>query len=148
MHYRLPYGCDPAQVTSLAETKHHCLLHHCEQNGSLICPPVESSSCILPLDIPDKYVVMSMPMQCCASSAISRAILPATAQAGRFLPSSWPRYACDAGARTALLPKQGIMSGAARALAWAISLPFLVRFFAVDRIPCPAVQEGTGSLPP
>ena len=54
-----------------------------------------------------------MPLQCSASSAISQDILPATARAGRPLLSSWPQSACDAGARTAQLPKQEILSGAA-----------------------------------
>ena len=53
-----------------------------------------------------------VPLQCCASSAISQATLPAIAQAGRSLPSSWQQSACDAAAQTALLPKQGTMSGA------------------------------------
>ena len=69
---------------------------------------------------PEKYVILSAPLQCSASSVTSQAILPVTAQAGRSLPSSSPQSAYGAGARTALLPKQGTMSGATLALAYSV----------------------------
>ena len=52
-----------------------------------------------------------VPVQCCASSATSRATYLESAQVGGSLPSSWPQSVCAVAAQTAQPPMQETMSG-------------------------------------